>query len=106
MSTKTVLVVGDVTADWNIARLYNKNVDRSIWNAAEITRACLQPGGAAMLTELLHAMAADFKVIGCNLPDHLHNPVDNRVYHSYSMWKPYPVKQGEKEEVWRVENFL
>lgn len=106
MSIKTVLVVGDVTADWNIARLYNKNVDRSIWNAAEITRACLQPGGAAMLTELLHKMAVDFEVIGCDLPDSLHNPVDDRVYHSYSMWKPYPVKQGEKEEVWRVENFL
>ena len=57
MSNKAIVVAGDVTVDWNIARarthLGKLTRYQYIWGSDIATRACSQSGGAALLTEML-----------------------------------------------------
>jgi len=59
-NVRTIVVAGDVTIDWNIARarahLGELTTYQYIWGSDIATRACSQAGGAALLTELLGAL--------------------------------------------------
>ena len=48
-SKKVVVVTGDLTIDWNIARLRGADTGGLSWNPDDRTRACAQRGGAALL---------------------------------------------------------
>ncbi|MGD0795002.1 MAG: RyR domain-containing protein [Dehalococcoidales bacterium] len=114
--TKTILVAGDVTIDWNIARMRRKDGAAQAWTADEVTAACCQPGGAAMLADLINAVAknlkqtaqVNFNVREVNLPHGRISPTDNRFHHSYAMWTPLKLNERNPAlgEVWRVEEFL
>lgn len=117
-STPRVVVAGDVTMDWNIARTRSLRGGGAVWNAEDCTRAYWQRGGAALLGELIQAVAEQLKTNGTTnyevrQPDTPAGPVhpgDLSYHHSYAMWRLF--KYGERpplnkeKRVWRVEEFL
>ncbi len=117
-NVRTILVAGDVTVDWNIARvrahLGSLTTYQYIWGSDIATRACSQPGGAALLTELLQAVCsrgpspADhrYRVVGPTIPPEvLNNPSSDVYTRSYSVWSAQPRRANEQEVVWRAVEF-
>lgn len=110
---KTIIITGDVTADWNIARLKKDYDNGQAWNADDTARVCFQPGGAAMMADLISAIANRInKETGIQCDVHRIklgkiNPQDRRYNHSYAIWMPkqYTPKE-DKKFVWRVEEYL
>ncbi len=115
-ATKTAIVTGDVTLDWNLACLRAIPEGRQQWNAEDRTISCCQQGGAALLAELLQEVAAE-------LPEKYRIwqmtptiPGDHRLHNSYAIWDRYDYQVEEKlnknvtaekaEKVWRVTEFL
>jgi hypothetical protein len=70
---RTVVVSGDVMVDWNIAL-----------RAGEVSLS-REPGGAALLGELLTAMATRWDVRTVRLPAGDIDPSLARVHHTYSL---------------------
>jgi hypothetical protein len=115
-SIKTIVVTGDVTIDWNIARMRRTEGAAQAWTAEEVTAAFCQRGGAAMLADLVGAVAenlkqakkANFEVRQVNLPQSTISPTDSRFHHSYAMWASFRLDERKPESgnVWRVQEFL
>ena len=117
MSSKTnplVIVTGDVTVDWNLARSRSFQGGATMWNVDDCTRAYPQPGGAALLGELIETVAhrlpePTFTVHRPNLDRPL-QPSDSCYHHSYAMWSlyEYGARPGDdkQKQSWRVEEFL
>lgn len=116
-NTKTVVVVGDVTVDWNIARVKRTDAIALAWNADDLTCAFRDAGGAAMLANLMEAVGADLRgTNGIDLrvrrakpPGDTLCPDDKRYTHSYAIWAPFELtdpKSNQKTMVWRVQEFL
>ncbi|HEX7296535.1 MAG TPA: hypothetical protein VF251_12320, partial [Pyrinomonadaceae bacterium] len=113
-NSSPVIVTGDVTVDWNLARSRSFQGGGTIWNVDDCTRAYPQPGGAALLGELIETIvrglpAPTVKVQRPVLPEPL-QPSATSYHHSYAMWSLY--KYGERagddkqKQSWRVEEFL
>jgi len=110
-SPEVVVVTGDVTMDWHLARWRRLKDGISVWNPEDWTRACWQRGGAALLADLIEAVAeelhqnghGDFAVRQTDAPRDPVHPADERFHHSYALWSLF--KYGDKP-VWRVEEFL
>lgn len=115
-NTKTIIIAGDVTIDWNIARLGRNDRAAQAWTAKENTAIFYQHGGAAMLADLINAVARDmkqtcrmnFSIRQVNLPRGRLSPTDGRLHHSYAMWAPFRTdeRQPASGNVWRVQEFL
>ncbi len=114
--SRNVIVSGDFTIDWNIARIRGNDGDGRDWNPDDRTRACWQRGGAALLGDLLERVAAGMMDKGLgefhvskipNLPGTV-CPTDERFHHSYAQWSLF--KFGEKgvsePPAWRVAEFI
>lgn len=125
----TIIVAGDVTIDWNLARLSSDGTEGGGWNPEDSARICCQPGGAALLAYVISALCrrrrrdgltGECVVIGpgggpvpadcahfgrCHGPDARTPacPDFTRAHHSYALWEPYP-QRGSKGPpwVWRV----
>ena len=114
-TTGTVVVTGDVTMDWNLARTENAAAIGPLPNRA---RACWQRGGAALLAEIISGVADDFARSGLgrfevrqtSAPCDGVCPVDARFAHSYVMWDQYdavgPCGGERLSRIWRVREFL
>lgn len=110
-STKRVIVTGDVTIDWNLARLRGSKGKIQRWGYDDCTRATSQPGGAALLANLIDAIAKDLnETLGINHAINKPepslsrvNPGDNRFHHSYALWSLF---DNEQKKAWRVEEYL
>jgi RyR domain len=109
-----VVVTGDVTVDWNLARTKGFQGGGTMWNVDDCTRAFPQPGGAALLGALIETVAKrlarnPINVIRPVLPDRF-VPSDTCYHHSYAMWSlnKYGERPAEEKEkpAWRVEEFL
>ena len=117
---QTIVVTGDVTMDWNLARTRRSTNDTSFWSADDATSTFWQRGGAALLADLIEATTADIQK-GSSTDFNVHqtgaprNPLDvhpdnDQFHHSFAMWSPF--KYGEKppldreKPAWRVEEFL
>jgi hypothetical protein len=110
-STKIVVVTGDITMDWNLARINHRAGKEFIWNPDICTHASWQRGGAALLADLVETIASSSE----NLPQHNINiyqtaaprqpvdPGDERYHHSHAIWSPI---KDEGQVVWRVAEFL
>jgi hypothetical protein len=85
-----LLVCGDVTVDWNVARLDANEHHRS-WSTASRVAATRQPGGAALLAQVLAA----WDDVAVSRPD-----PDAAVAHSYALWSLQP------KGAWRVDEHL
>jgi hypothetical protein len=110
-SGKTVVVTGDVTMDWNIARRRGSRDASQQWSPQDWTRASWQRGGAALLADLVEAIAAglrregtaDFTVRQAGAPYEPVSPSDDRFHHSYALWSEFKSPDGV---AWRVEEYL
>ncbi|HXF41123.1 MAG TPA: ATPase, partial [Blastocatellia bacterium] len=117
-SAKVIVVTGDVTMDWNLARTRRSDNGGAAWNADDSTRIYWQRGGAALLADLIAAVAdglrgkGDYPVRQMNAPSEETRPGDARFHHSYAMWSlhDYDVKSSRDKnkplKSWRVEKFL
>ncbi len=108
---KHIIITGDVTADWNIARIKKGKTGGQAWNAVDTSRACLQSGGAAMLSDLIEEIKSskgmDIHLIKSELPSTPLLPNDHRVHHSYAIWEPSDKTDKDKDNlVWRVAEFI
>lgn len=110
-SPRSVIVTGDVTMDWHVARGDQAKDHVPVWNPADWARACWQRGGAALLADVIDAVTeelrqggqGDFAIRQTDAPRDPIHPGDDRFHHSYALWSPH--KQGKKS-AWRVEEFL
>jgi hypothetical protein len=115
---KVVVVTGDVTMDWNLARTKRAESGGSVWFAGDRTRACWQPGGAALLADLITAVTgslrqsgrADYQVHQMAAPKQPVHPGDEQYHHAYATWSLHMYGKrtaAEKDRrAWRVEEFL
>lgn len=114
--SRTVIVTGDFTIDWNIARIRRDDISGNSWNPNDLTRACWQRGGAALLGDLIEALAADLKGKGhgeftvrkiSDMPESA-CPADERFHHSYAQWAQFSFrdKEGPEPKAWRVSEFI
>ena len=109
-SKKTIVVTGDVTIDWNLARRAPAGIGWGGWHPDLKARARAQRGGAALLADLVEAVLARGEADGPK-PEILRmaDPVDpatpdvERFSHSYAVWVPCEARRGERRRVWRVE---
>ena len=112
-STRRVVVAGDVTMDWNLAR---RRLDPAgvVWNADDCTEVYRQLGGAALLGDLIAEVAETLRAENLQVevdrapaPESETLPGDPRLDHSYAMWSQFPRSSGDRAKtVWRVEEFL
>jgi hypothetical protein len=56
---RTVIIDGEVTIDWNIARSRRVKASLPGWESGGSTRAWWQHGGAALLADLIEAVAGE-----------------------------------------------
>jgi hypothetical protein len=113
---RIIVVTGDFTIDWNVARIQRRDIPAHGWNAEDMTRACCQRGGATMLADLIKAVANDlsrskraiYEVREANVPREPVRPGDERFHHSYAIWAPFELDQHNegKRKVWRVQECL
>ena len=104
-----IFISGDITIDWNLARIRRSKGLTHGWGFEDCTRASSQPGGAALIGNLVAVVANDLKenegpgieVVQPRISGTPIEPVDARYHHSYAMWSSF-----DKAKVWRVEEFL
>jgi hypothetical protein len=106
-----IIVTGDVTMDWNLARIDRSRDKSYLWVPGDYTRACWMRGGASLLADLIDAIARDLSAdtgveYTLSQPASPGQPVDpaNPMYHhSYAIWSPY---NDGGDTVWRVKEYL
>ena len=114
--SRTIVVTGDFTIDWNIARIRRDDISGNSWNPNDLTRACWQRGGAALLGDLIETLAVDLKGKGLgeftvrkisDMPKFA-CPADERFHHSYAQWALFNFKdkEGPEPRAWRVSEFI
>ncbi|MCJ7626170.1 MAG: RyR domain-containing protein, partial [Anaerolineaceae bacterium] len=112
-ATKTIIISGDVTIDWNLARTRRSTNDVAFWSADDTTSTTWQRGGSALLADLVEEIAKNlyqegapqFTILQTGAPRKSSKvlPDNDHYHHSYAMWSHF--KNGEKL-VWRVKEFL
>jgi len=110
-AARRVVVAGDITMDWHLARVQKLAGSGSTGNAGNRTDVSVRPGGAALMTSLMTKVAAtltDDKTTVEVRPDPV--PAEtggNRFHRSLAVWSQYPRERGDKKDrAWRVEEFL
>ncbi|MEK6324300.1 MAG: RyR domain-containing protein [Acidobacteriota bacterium] len=117
---KVVVVTGDVTMDWNLARTRRSDSSGAAWNADDCTRTYWQRGGAALLADLVEAVdqeskqtgKADYSIRQMGAPRDNALPGDPRFHHSHAMWSLFDYDEktardkNKPEGAWRVSEFL
>jgi hypothetical protein len=114
----TIVVTGDVTMDWNLARTPRTALRPTAWTAEEQTCAYWQRGGAALLADLIGAVADELRQRGyahmvvCQTaaPSEPSWSGDPRFHHSYALWSSCSYKRQpshhQETPAWRVTEFL
>ncbi|HEV2762452.1 MAG TPA: hypothetical protein VGV38_05595, partial [Pyrinomonadaceae bacterium] len=116
---RLAVVFGDVTIDWNIGRLRSARQTGRSWNSEDLIRVYMQPGGAALLSELIRELAARPEVPGppfevlpqCENLKECVRPDSAEYNHSYANWELHKYREGQKgdgEDInsWRVKDFI
>jgi hypothetical protein len=113
-AARRVVIAGDVTIDWNLARTRKLVDGGTAWNAEDRAEVYSGPGGAAVLARLVEEVGAAVAETGSAV-EVSGPPVvtgstaqgDPRSHHSYAIWSQFPRRRGDHDRsVWRVEEFL
>ncbi len=116
--TGIVDIAGDITIDWNLAHIQRLPGSGKSWSPDDVSRACRQRGGMALLADLIEAAANDLRNSGraayslraSTIPNEVIAPSDVRFNHSYALWEPHPsgerLPDGKPKLVWRISQFL
>ena len=116
-SSKVVVVTGDVTMDWNLARPRNFPNTGLTWNTEDAIRGYWLPGGAALLASIVREIAAQlaperkYEVHPLLDKEDRVSPNDSQHHHSYALWSLFkyeeiPGDDDAQSYVWRVKEFL
>lgn len=105
---RTVVVAGDVTTDWNLARVKEAG-SAATWTAGSRTHVYRQKGGAALLKRLVEDVAVSLGQPGPPAYDVRLGAGAAGENHSFAIWRPY--QKGKKspedeQRVWRINEFL
>jgi hypothetical protein len=130
---KTVVVTGDFTLDWNLARNLGMEAQKGLWEPEVSTHLSWQRGGAALLADLIDGVAAQirdkaaYEVRQLDAPRRTESDKtppaisteDARFHHSYASWKSFDFaakdskaakdaarKKIDEKQAWRVAEFL
>jgi hypothetical protein len=116
---RTVVVTGDITIDWNLARSRGPGAKGPAWLQDVCAHVSWQRGGAALLADLIKAVAAPagFAVLQPRVPAKdpdapaaTLQPEDRTYHHSYTSWMLYPYSADKADEKapmsWRIHEFL
>jgi RyR domain-containing protein len=117
---RRVVISGDVTMDWHLARSRTLVAAGKAWNPADRTEISGEPGGAALTAGLLREVAATLAASGVDVdlsgpggpagPAGRAGPIvpgDPRIHHAYAIWSAFPRRRGDRDRsIWRVEDFL
>jgi hypothetical protein len=115
-----LIITGDITMDWNLARTRRSRNDISFWSASDTACTTWQRGGSALLADLLEAVARDLMKAGSPRISIRQTcaprtsgevqPENEQYHHSYAMWSPCKYgthsKLEKEKQPWRVEEFL
>jgi hypothetical protein len=114
-----VVVAGDITIDWNLARVGQAKRGSSVWNPSDSVDIQWQRGGASLLADLIDTVSTDLlkeKAIQVSIRQAAVPktsaeviPSDPNFHHSFTIWaeKKYAEKPPlDKEKAWRVDEFL
>jgi hypothetical protein len=116
---RLVVVAGDVTMDWNLARIGQAKKGASVWSLNDSVDICWQRGGASLLADLLEVVSADL-LVEKSIPVSIRQisvprqaseaiPGDPNFHQSFAIWseKKYAEKPPlDREKAWRVDEFL
>lgn len=113
-TVRRVVVAGDVTIDWNIARTRKLPGGGTAWNAEDRTEVYGGAGRAALLARLIEEVGASLagdgltvEVCGPPVAAASIHPGDAGFHHSYAIWSQYPHHRGDRDRsIWRVQEFL
>ncbi len=104
---RKVVVSGDVTVDWSLARRAPRGFKGTRHPDLE-ARASRRRGGAALLSDLVKVALARAPVEGpgtvlrgVDLVVDPVTPEDGRFSHSYAVWEPCEVRRAEQRRVWQ-----
>jgi hypothetical protein len=106
---KKVVVTGDITLDWNLARsrVAQETDETRVLSDTYYMQGYCQPGGAALLGKLIKLAAGEAATVV--VPDPLKKvriPGDPPYWHSYTVCSRFPSPGDPKKQVWRVHDFL
>ena len=119
-SSLHALVTGDVVIDWNLSHVQERKHFDTHAGANDTTHARSQPGGAALLAELIRAAVES----SGGSPESVElrpqvevstgvSPYPHHFPRSYALWSQHEKKRqdkkqedGEEDLVWRVEKYL
>ena len=123
----TVVVTGDFTLDWNLARGKGPEGLSQVWEAPVCSQLRWQRGGSGLLADLIEEISRriegqqTYKVLQQAIPRRAGgvakssiSPEDERFHHSFASWKSFDfVARGSKvadaykwhQPVWRVSEF-
>ena len=117
--TRSVVVTGDITIDWNLARSRGPEAKGPAWLQDVCAHVSWQLGGVALLANLIKAVAepAGFTVLQPQLPDKNPTspappvqPEDPTFHHSHASWmlNPYTSDKNDEKALksWRIHEFL
>lgn len=112
--TRTIVVAGDVTMDWNIATTQTARGAASSWSPEISSSLFWQRGGAAQLADIMEAVSAtlpegeQYAVRQADVPCSGVFPFDRQYHHSLTMWAPFPYRTDalKEKKAWRVDRFL
>ncbi len=112
MSTKTIVVAGDVTVDWMVARSRTKLGSPTfgdIFGGTSGARVSAHAGGAALIADILrHAVGeSGTKVVSPDIGQGVESSASRRFMRTYSAWASFPrdLTKLDGAHSWRVEDF-
>ena len=115
---KVVVVTGDQTMDWNLARPQSFADTGLSWSTSDAIRGYGLQGGAALLAELIRNLAKQidpggerFEILPASARTDGFSPEDTQYHHSYALWSLFNYEENAKPaksetHVWRVKEFL
>lgn len=112
MSVKNVVVAGDVTVDWMIARSRTRLGSATYgdrWGGAGSARVAAEAGGAALIAAILRKSATpNTKIVSPDIPEDFESPRNRRLVRSYSAWGAFPTSRMKSDggHSWRADEFF
>jgi len=115
MNTKTIVVAGDVTVDWMVARSRTKLGSPTfgdIFGGTSGARVSAHEGGAALIADILrHAVgksaASGTKIVSPDIRQRVGSWRSRRFMRTYSAWASFPTNRTKPGggHSWRAEDF-
>ncbi|MEI7848617.1 MAG: ATP-binding protein, partial [Chloroflexota bacterium] len=107
---KSIVVSGDAAIDWFI--ISGTPTDEEIGSRRSVSQLCMQPGSVFLLSELTRGMVERNKlsnpenawqVCAPTASEHLFQPVNHNIAHSFARCSPFPAKPTP---AWRISESL